>query len=80
MVFLLMVHGTCKNLFICGGNNGIAKVIAVTIVWSIERKKEKLLVIILSNIMVNGHLSAYMGSRCDSLTAMLYTYLGNKYS
>ena len=62
-VLLLMVHGICKNLFICGGNNGIVRVIAVTIVCLTERKKEKHLAIGLSSIMVNGPSNAYMGSR-----------------
>jgi hypothetical protein len=38
------VLGTCKNLSICSGNSGIAKVIAGTIVWWIERKKGQHLV------------------------------------
>ncbi len=59
----LRVHGTCKNPCTCGGNNGIAKVIAVTIVCLTERKNEKHLVMALSNIMVNGHSSVYMGFR-----------------
>ncbi|KAM1137060.1 hypothetical protein ACFX2B_034702 [Malus domestica] len=61
----LMVHGPCKNLFISTGNNGIAKVIAVTIVWLTERKKEKQLGTVQSNIMVNGPSSVF--TRCRSL-------------
>lgn len=58
-----MVRGTCKSPFTCSGNNGIAKVIAGTIVCLTERKKEEHLVMALSNIMGNGHLSAFMGFR-----------------
>ncbi|XP_065865125.1 uncharacterized protein [Euphorbia lathyris] len=63
MVSQLMVHGTCKNLFTCNGNTGIAKVIAVTSACLIEKKKEKHLVMALSSTMVNGPLSVYMEFR-----------------
>lgn len=63
MVQLLMVHGICKNLFICGGNNGIVRVIVVTIACLTERKKEKHLVMGLSSITVNGPSNVCMGFR-----------------
>lgn len=63
MVSQLMVHGTCKSLFTCGGNNGIAKVIVATIACLIEKRKENHLAMVLSSTMVNGPLSAYMEFR-----------------
>lgn len=60
---LLMVHGTCKNRFICAGNNGTAAVTAGTTACLLGRKRETNLVISLSSIMENGHFSVFMASR-----------------
>ncbi|PQQ06817.1 post-GPI attachment to proteins factor 3-like [Prunus yedoensis var. nudiflora] len=38
---LLMVHGTCKNRFICAGNNGTAAVTAGTTACLLGRKRER---------------------------------------
>lgn len=79
----LMVRGTRKNLFTCSGNNGIVKVIAVTIVWLTERKREMHLVIDLLNIMANGPSSVYMGYRFavyqiyTSLKTYFWTFFTN---
>lgn len=78
MVPQLMVLGTCNNLFICNGNNCIAKVIVVTTVWSTQRKREQHWVSVLSNIMVNGPSSVYLECRfvyinLCSLSVTFYT-------
>lgn len=59
----LMVHGTCKNPFTWSGNNGIAKMIVVTIAWWTEKKKENQMVMDLSSIMENGPSHEFMGFR-----------------
>ena len=63
MLTSLIVHGTCKNHFTCNGKNGIAKMIVDTTVWLIERKKGSYIMMVQSNIMVNGPSSVSTGCR-----------------
>jgi hypothetical protein len=70
MVNLLVVHGTCKNLYIYNGKSGIVKVTADTIACLIERKKTNHLTLARSSIMVNGHSSVFMGCRFVAIEAI----------
>lgn len=68
MVLPLMALGICKSLFTCGGGNGIARAIAITIVCLTEKKKEQNLVKGLLNIMANGPFNVYVDSRLAALS------------
>lgn len=85
---LLMVHGTCKNHYICAGNNGTAAVTAGTTACLLGRKKDRNLVTSLSSIMGNGPFSVFMASRfpvkfirahfcCNPLMLILLSYMVN---